>query len=76
MVIATSAFRLGMEGKRFALENIGFQNPLVLRPSNDDKAWTPTRGAGVLTHGRFATKVNPELNPGVDLYLQIQEPEA
>ena len=40
MVIATSAFRLGMEGRRFALENIGFQNPLVLRPSNDDKAGT------------------------------------
>eukprot|EP00434_Breviolum_minutum_P009963 symbB.v1.2.008783.t1/scaffold514.1/size193457/9 len=54
MVIATSAFRLDMAGKKFALENIGFQNPLVLRPSNDDK-------------------VNPELNPGVDLYLQIQE---
>ncbi|CAJ1440834.1 unnamed protein product, partial [Effrenium voratum] len=54
MVIATSAFRLDMANKKFALENIGFQNPLVLRPSNDDK-------------------VNPELNPGVDLYLQIQE---
>ena len=35
MVIAISALRFGMIGKRFALENIGFQNPLVLRPIDD-----------------------------------------
>ena len=131
MVIATCAFRYGMSGKRFALEGIGFQNPLVLRPS-DDKAWrecfcsSPFWHAGYVdgTHHKHLPRaigaqgpkampcraqallvvaavyyswsrgwfnmccsallhtwlldnqVNPELCPGVDLYLQVQDTPA
>eukprot|EP00439_Symbiodinium_sp_Y106_P082790 s190_g22.t1 len=43
MVIAISALRFGMMGKRFALENIGFQNPLVLRPIDDKESQASAR---------------------------------